>query len=50
MFGCLELLEGHTGYAPVATKQSPFLPYRDDPRFHALLRKWNLEDAPFASE
>ncbi len=20
------------------------------PRFHALLRKWNLEDAPIASE
>ena len=25
-------------------------PYRDDPRWHAVMRKWNLEDTPFASE
>ncbi len=31
-------------------QQTPLHPYRDDPRFHALLRKWNLEDAPIASE
>ena len=29
---------------------SGFTTYRSAPRFHALLRKWNLEDAPIASE
>ncbi len=31
-------------------KHHPLYPYRDDPRLHGLLRKWNLEDAPFTRE
>ena len=45
MFDCLELSSDLPYmWAPAFDR------YRDDPRFHALLRKWNLEDAPFASE
>ena len=50
MFACLDLWP-RLGYGYLAVPQNViWSPYRDDPRFHALLRKWNLEDAPFASE
>ncbi len=46
MFDCLELFSD----PPFTFTWAPnFDPYRDDPRFHGLLRKWNLEDAPFVS-
>ena len=51
MFECLELL-GPSSIATAGTgmKHHPLYPYRDDPRLHGLLRKWNLEDAPFTRE
>ncbi len=44
MFGCLESFAG-----PIYLWPRIYDPYRDDPRWHALMRKWNLEDAQFAT-
>ena len=51
LFDCLDEVAEQERIGLALLKVHPaYDPYRDDPRFHALLRKWNLEDAPFASE